>query len=432
MELGHYQLEVLISAGLLVCMVIAALMCDLLKGKNEQLREMMVELKVRNEEAARREQMLLERPASNASHSRHVYTAARVEAPNPQPLTINAEPVVSVGQTKTAARKVVNRRTHRERTGTLSPDAVAAIQRGVEMAVNPKSMAAKMRPAAIVSSNATAMDVAVASVAISGVSGTAATPSVNGPIRIDMPPAKKSSISIAHVAQVSAVESGVPTPVLQAAKSAEGSFQGQVPLQEVEMVVVGNQTDSAPAIKKNWGALLTKTELKTQQKTETGDSRLLDAIVAATNELPSAATTVPAGYHDGFVLTQLIKSHQPLSGLVVSIGVTGELTPAVSELVRSLLGPADFGCRSATDEFLLIYPNERGAAAQRKLSSIAQQLWSFQLSALGECSIVFSWGGVEVRSEAVEMAIASANDRMQETRRGRNKAAGAVPNVHAA
>lgn len=67
----------------------------------------------------------------------------------------------------------------------------------------------------------------------------------------------------------------------------------------------------------------------------------------------------------------------------------------------------------------MIYPQERGASAQRRLSQIAQQLWDFQLRSLGTFQILFSWGGVEVRSESIEEAIASASERMQETKRGR-------------
>jgi hypothetical protein len=38
---------------------------------------------------------------------------------------------------------------------------------------------------------------------------------------------------------------------------------------------------------------------------------------------------------------------------------------------------------------------------------------------MGDFSILFSWGGVEVQSESIDEAIASANERMKETRRGR-------------
>ncbi|MGD1097248.1 MAG: hypothetical protein ABSB35_35340, partial [Bryobacteraceae bacterium] len=143
---------------------------------------------------------------------------------------------------------------------------------------------------------------------------------------------------------------------------------------------------------------------------------------------PAPAETVldavPAGFHEGYVLSQLVKSKRPVSGLVVSIGVNaGEghsLAPdAAKELIQSLIGPADFACQSSPEEFLLICPSEQGAAAQRRLNQIAEQLWNFQLRSMGNFSILFSWGGLEVHSESIDEAVASANERMKETRRGR-------------
>ena len=140
---------------------------------------------------------------------------------------------------------------------------------------------------------------------------------------------------------------------------------------------------------------------------------------------PAEIAAVPAGFHDGYILSRLVQSRQPVSGLVVSIGVNtprdadGSMPEPIRKLVESLIGPGDFACQSSSEEFLLIYPNERGASAQRRLSQIAQQLWDFQLRSLGSVSILFSWGGLEVSSESIDEAIASANERMHETRRGR-------------
>jgi hypothetical protein len=140
---------------------------------------------------------------------------------------------------------------------------------------------------------------------------------------------------------------------------------------------------------------------------------------------PPALSDVPAGFHEGFVLSQLVQNRQPVSGLVVSIGVNtprnadGSMPDAVKRLIQSLIGPEDFACQSSEEEFLLIYPSESGASAQRRLSYVAQQLWDFQLRSLGTFQILFSWGGLEVRSESIDEAIASANERMQQTRRGR-------------
>jgi hypothetical protein len=128
---------------------------------------------------------------------------------------------------------------------------------------------------------------------------------------------------------------------------------------------------------------------------------------------------LPSGFHDGQVLTRLVKQRQPVSGLVVSIGVSGSPGSDVQLLIQSLIGPSDFAAQAGGEEFLLIFPAERGMSAQRRLSQVAQELWDFQLNSRETCSILFSWGGVEVREESIDEAIESANERMQETRRSR-------------
>ena len=466
--MGHYQLEVLISAGLLTCMVIAALLCDLLKGKNEQLREMMVELKVRNEEAARREQLLVERPTVAHTHRAANARSIPVQTTPVQASTTNSATHGGTAELENSSvavkrensnspnhsagskeRAVGQQRLHRNRDRALSADAVAAIQRGVQMAANPKLAQAKLAnvkggPATQVVPAPAPAETFAPTIQTAAVTPVVNVPARKGPVRIEMLPAKKPAAA-ANLAQVAALESAGPSPLLQATKLVESRFvQKSIHVEEVQTVVLGSQTMTAPGggpdgapkltirtqpavAKKNWGALLNKTAAPV-----TADTGLLAAIVEATTSSDATPSAVPAGYHDGFVLSQLIKSHQPLSGLVVSIGISGQVTPAVSELMRGLLGSTDFACQSGADEFLLIYPNERGASAQRKLSTISQQLWNFQLNALGEYSIVFSWGGVEARSEPVEMVIASANDRMQETKRGRRVATSHTQNVHAA
>jgi hypothetical protein len=191
-------------------------------------------------------------------------------------------------------------------------------------------------------------------------------------------------------------------------------------------VIVVSQEQKPGAAKKDWGSLLSRSAQKPAAAAPaiTVNDDLLAQVVAATNHSTSkqdAGPFLPAGFQDGFVLNQLVQTRQPISGLVVSIGVkaSGSLPQSVHKLVQSLIGPHDFAAQSSDDEFLLIYPQERGASAQRRLSQIAQQLWDFQLRSLGSFQILFSWGGVEVRSESIEEAIASASERMQETKRGR-------------
>jgi hypothetical protein len=167
-------------------------------------------------------------------------------------------------------------------------------------------------------------------------------------------------------------------------------------------------TEVKMGMKKDWTSLLSR-----------------GAQAAKPRQPETSLAGLQTGFHDGFVLNKLVQSRQPVSGLVVSIGVNaarqsdGKLPEGVLKLVESLIGPNDFAAQNAEDEFLLIYPQEQGASAQRRLSQIAQQLWDFQLRSLGSLQILFSWGGVEVRSESMEEAIASASERMQETKRGR-------------
>ena len=386
MEVSQIPIQILVSLGLLICAVIAAVMFDLIKGKNEQLREMMVELRVRNDEGARREELLMKLPAMAIAPAPAPAAVAAV----PQPIMAQAE---KVDRPNAIPHNKDSRKAHRQRTHVLSSDAQAAIERGMQMAGNPKHVertrAKRNVPAAAPAEAAEKTGIAVAP-----------------PVRLRIVPANS------RVEQVSSAPENV-TPVERRApyrniKLETMLVQGANGAQSTEVVQV--QVESTG--KKNWGALLSK-----KARTNSG---LLDAVLAATSSPEPTPAAVPSGYHDGMVLSNLLKSQQPVSGLVVSIGVSGEVTPQVCELVRSLLGPTDFGCQAGLDEFLLIYPSERGASAQRKLSEIAQQLWNFQLRNMGEFSILFSWGGVEARSESVENAISNANERMQETRRGRS------------
>jgi hypothetical protein len=314
MELGQYQLQIFVSLVVILAAAFVALICDFLKGNNEQLRELTIELKVRREEEQKRAHLFTPR------------VAERVERPKVEQAAAAAPALAAPKQRSAEAR---------EKKRAVNSDALAAMERGA---------------------------------ALAGCGGRPGS----------------------------------------AAPAAPG-------------------TENKPKVaKKDWGSLLSRNATPKAPMPPTTED-LLAAVVAATDSASAQASepSLPAGFQDGFVLTKLVQSRQPVSGLVVSIGVNaarkadGTLPESVTKLVESLIGSNDFAAQSGEDEFLLIYPQERGASAQRRLSQIAQQLWDFQLRSLGSFQILFSWGGVEVRSEAIEEAIASASERMQETKRGR-------------
>ena len=123
---------------------------------------------------------------------------------------------------------------------------------------------------------------------------------------------------------------------------------------------------------------------------------------------------------------ELMQSQQPFTGLVVSIGINDTdssmwhsqgLMQSVGNYITGLLRANDFSCRTAYDEFVIVCRGEQGAHSQRRLNHISERLWDYQLRGIGACSILFSWGGVEIQDRPLAEGIASATERMRETKR---------------
>jgi hypothetical protein len=373
MELGQYQLQIFVGLVVVLAAAFVALICDFLKSNNEQLRELTIELKVRREEEQRHSQTMMPQtvPAS-APALRERLRMERIDAMAAPGSHATAEP----------AAVATVRPTGRERKRPPSADAMAAMARGAELAATPGKWTAALQR------------------------------------EREFARTQEETTRIA------------PAPVAQPAPAAA--------ITKPVTLVARHSLTRDGAAKKDWGSLLARTAKSTHRVTQGEVApmqkdagpvfavRENSAMAASTlANAPAEIAAVPAGFHDGYILSRLVQSRQPVSGLVVSIGVNtprdadGSMPEPIRKLVESLIGPGDFACQSSSEEFLLIYPNERGASAQRRLSKIAQQLWDFQLRSLGSVSILFSWGGLEVSSESIDEAIASANERMHETRRGR-------------
>jgi hypothetical protein len=139
---------------------------------------------------------------------------------------------------------------------------------------------------------------------------------------------------------------------------------------------------------------------------------------------------VPDGMPTGMIqqpaLQRFLDNEQPFTGLVVSIGINDSdssmwhsqgLMQSVGSYIAGLLREKDFSCRTAYDEFVMVCWGEEGPHSQRRLNHISERLWDFQLRGIGACSILFSWGGVQVQDQPLAEAIASATDRMRQTKR---------------
>lgn len=146
---------------------------------------------------------------------------------------------------------------------------------------------------------------------------------------------------------------------------------------------------------------------------------------------PGEDSAIPNGLQPAPVLQALLEQSISFSGVAVAIGIndfaalkermsgnTGlDSLNALNRMVQSMLRPDDFACAFTEDEYILLYPGESGASAQRRLFQVSEKLWDFQLRSLGHLSVMFSWGGLEVRGEKLADAVASARERMYQTRK---------------
>jgi len=134
-------------------------------------------------------------------------------------------------------------------------------------------------------------------------------------------------------------------------------------------------------------------------------------------------------------LDEMLEREEPFTGLVISIGIneidssmwhSQGLMNSVGSHIAGLLRENDFSCRTAYDEFVMVCRGEQGALSQRRLNYISECLWDYQLRGIGACSILFSWGGVQVQDRPLAEAIDSATERMRETKRCGHSAKSAV------
>ncbi len=409
----------MITVVLIVSAAGLALLCDFLKAKNEQLQEALAELRVRKAEEALRVSAVQQRAAVVAAQlAAGVETKPVVSAPVPA-----APPVLPRPATPKPA--ATNNYRPTGRSGSRSQDAAATIVRKPNPAPNsqrpqnaspavpparqPIAQPAQPKPAPMTDEMNSNEDL---------------TDWLN----------RRATARAARVAQKTEPDASrpatrntaPPTPALKPA-GIEGT-----PEPAPKLAPIGVLLATAPAAAIEIDASLWESmtsgrpapawEPAHVAKPET-QFELIRSAAANSPEL-----VVPGGLFDQAFLARLLEIHKPFNGLVVSIGISendgrepqsADLLRSTSSYIGNLLRKGDFGCQVAADEFLMICPGEQGAEAQRRLSHISEQLWDYQLRGVGAFSILFSWGGIDVRNEPLSDAIASATERMRQTKRCR-------------
>lgn len=330
MDFGPHTLQIVVSSTVVLAAAGVALVCDVLKRNNEHLRELAVELKVRNEEAERRVQAM-------ESKGKRLPDLPAVK---PADQVMMAAPAVGEGMS------------------TLS----------LLEETRPEELRAPSE----------------------------AAPRTSRPQR---QPRRAMSPAVAAVAQAASAIVNNNREHQSAFATASSSSDHQT---------ITSQASSPTGRRKNWDSILKRTSSPRQP--------------AAVIPFESIREAVPAGFHDASVLQRSVESGRTLSGLVISIG-TNAVRPAagaeVVEYLQAQLSGLDFACQLGADEYILICCGEQDAAAQRRLSLVAEKLWDFQLSSIGGLDVQFSWGSFEARGERIGEAVATAIEQMQDTRQFR-------------
>jgi GGDEF domain-containing protein len=429
MVLGSLEIQIFVSLVVVLGTAFVALVCDFLKGNNEQLRERNVELRVRHEERDRlglsaaaqwlqglatlaRNSHLVESMAPSSGSPAPANRVAVEAVDKREPATVNVPPVAVAAYPEQPAPRVaeesprgVRRRPDQDRSERTP--AWASKEELEQLA----ERAARIR-ARYESAPRRAQSVPAAT-AVGSATAVVDSPVLSEPVRLRVLSFDKGGDRLEKRDSV-------------AGKDAEGS----------EVLPAAAIIDASPvmieeSVRPVAGSPATPIESSDAVASPVGTSRPPERTV---NEV--VPPIVPPGMHPSSVLEALIQTQQPFSGVIVAIGINDfdslreklktpegiDSLAAAERMMQSVLRENDFACRFREDEFILLFPGESGAPAQRRLFQVSEKLWDFQLRSLGNLSLMFSWGGYEVQSESLSEAVASARERMFQTKRSRKTA----------
>lgn len=380
MEPGALELQIFVSLAAILGVALVALVCDFLKGHNERLREQNIELRTRREEQERNP---APRPLETVELLKTLIEAVKdTRAPAAAPAPPPARPRYEPARPEPAADLPATTRVKAPKPRGDTPAGYGAVR----------------RPAPILEQNLPEW------------------------IR------REKEERAARILAVTAAQPPEAPPTDDPGWDFRTLLDRLGPPPEAARLPGADldHLDIEPS------APVTATAPPGAQAPVTTPAPPVDAGEQAVNGKPLASPVLPAGLQDRGTLAQLMRANPRVAGVILAIGLeeagrpgeeaapgSSALTEPLEGLIASLLGANDFACRSSDEEFIVVCQNESGAAAQRRLNAISEKLWDFQLRSLTHRSVLISWGAVEVLDEPFADAVASASERMHQTRRSR-------------
>jgi GGDEF domain-containing protein len=429
MDLAALELQIFISLVVVLGTAFVALVCDFLKGNNERLRERNIEYRVRDEERGGGISPA-ELLRSLVEIGRNPELAARVLPGEAPPVASEVTEVAEPARVSTWATKEELERLA-ERTARIRARHEARLAGTTEAA--PVETAGEAAP-----------------LEETGKSGTPAEAEpVLAPVLVPSPerePEPEPAISEADIAGPEPAKVKVlafdPGAVDRYEPVSEASLAAEAPVEEPSVAPAPeaprDEQASEPAPEAVAEASVTGTDAEFPAGPEAPEEAAVKADEPAAEAAQPGAVEadVPPGLHPVAAVNAMLDRNGIFTGTAVSIGINdfaslrsklgdeegADSLAAVEQMVRELLEDRAFGCRFQEDEYILLFPGETEAAAQRRLFQVSEKLWDFQLRSLGQASVMFSWGGLEVQREPVKEAVAGARERMLQTKRNRKGA----------
>jgi len=432
MEFGSIQ--IVVSVVLILGAAGVALLCDFMKRKNDQLREAMVELQVRRDEEAHfavpptRTAPRVAPPVVAAPAP--VIEEARIEAVVPVAAAMERPVAAADGKGNGRMNGRGNGR-DRDAGDTLvrKPNSAARIVQDRTAELTSVS-GRRQSPPASVSEALPKMDEMNSKEALSDwlnrrratariAEANASQPSkpetqvAPTPTPMDVEPMPEPIHLEQHLEQVMVFETAAASAPVVAQQPRFSEHSVEIDSALWESLISGTPIVPAPV-----AAEIAPAPAVTETQFE-----LIQGAASTANQL-----AIPAGMYDQSFLARLLETKKPFTGLAVCIGInendgsaprSEDLMRSTSLFISGLLQEGDFACQSGDDEFVILCPGPQGADAQHRLSHISERLWDFQLRGIGTFSILFSWGGIEANNELLSDAIATAADRMYQTKRSR-------------
>ncbi len=383
MNLGAVEVQIFVSFSLVLGAILVAFVCDFLKGNNESLRERNIELRVRQEEreryqedVARQAPRAIEVPAPQAS-------LATADQPSRQPFEAavwaNLEELDEAEEIASKIRSRVQPEKSADVTEAKKPEEKSQLERPVIDQPAPAS------PPLTIHAKVTPID------------------------RIALE--RSSATEAMRLAEELANAARITTDAVE--EFSEESEDATELAEEIEEVV--RQVEDVAGLSPVLPAEETEELIEEESKRAAVESSLSRGMLTADEFRTLADRT------------------RKFRGAVVAIGVNGRNGASKEErqadmLMASLLNRDSLGCRIAEDEYILVFPGEDGDAGQRRFQQISQRLWDHQIRSVASGSITFSWGAMETSRMSLGATVASARERLDQTRRHRGHAPSQMQN----